>query len=126
MTVPTPLQQARAALPTIACKGLCQASCGPVAWSEAEASAWSNNGVQEPRTVEHPRLGPMTCSHLTQAGRCAIYEDRPLVCRLFGVVREMRCPHGCRPQGGTDDGFLAESTSRELLASLGGMHGCSV
>lgn len=41
---------------------------------------------------------PLTCAWLTAGGQCSTYETRPLVCRLFGAVRGMRCPHGCRPQ----------------------------
>jgi len=26
---------------------------------------------------------------------CAIYERRPLICRLFGHIERMVCPHGC-------------------------------
>jgi hypothetical protein len=45
-------------------------------------------------------------------GRCSIYEDRPLICRLYGSVDKFACPHGCKPTGG----FLPERKARKLLA----------
>lgn len=34
----------------------------------------------------------LVCSYLTSKG-CAIYEIRPLICRLFGACKEMPCIH---------------------------------
>lgn len=31
-------------------------------------------------------------------GACSAYRDRPLLCRLWGVVEKLRCPHGCEPE----------------------------
>lgn len=103
-----------AQVPEVPCKGLCQAACGPTACSAVEADAMRDNGVNPPALRNHPTHGPMTCSHLTDAGRCAIYANRPLVCRLYGAVRAMRCPHGCKPSRG----FLDEVKARDLLAEL--------
>ena len=36
------------------------------------------------------------CVYATEEG-CACYEERPLMCRLFGAVENLRCPHGCAP-----------------------------
>lgn len=46
-----------------------------------------------------PSVESNQCAWLLD-GRCRIYEDRPLVCRLWGAVREsvgdaFICPHGC-------------------------------
>jgi len=30
-------------------------------------------------------------------GRCSVYDHRPLICRTFGSVEGLRCPHGCLP-----------------------------
>lgn len=91
------------------CKGLCQMACGPVLMSRAE----------EVRIIERhgslPEPGPLNfaCSKLVD-GRCSIYADRPLVCRLFGMVRRMQCPFGCAPEGG----FLRERKARKLIARM--------
>ncbi len=85
------LHQIYARVPHIACKGLCAESCGPIQMSK----------------LEHEILGEppaaMTCTLLV-AGRCSRYEDRPLICRLWGVVPEMPCQFGCQPEGGPIDG----------------------
>ncbi len=33
------------------------------------------------------------CGFLREGGACAIYDVRPWVCRAFGVVKQMPCPH---------------------------------
>lgn len=32
------------------------------------------------------------CSYLTEKG-CGIYEVRPAICRMFGAIKQMSCPH---------------------------------
>lgn len=53
-------------------------------------------------------------------GACAVYEDRPTICRLWGATQSMPCPHGCTPEGA-----LTREESHELLrlsaAAGGGM-----
>jgi hypothetical protein len=36
-----------------------------------------------------------TSCELLVDGRCSIYQDRPLICRLYGVAEGLPCPHGC-------------------------------
>lgn len=38
------------------------------------------------------------CEALTDAKRCAVYDVRPLICRLWGAVEDMPCPYGCTPE----------------------------
>lgn len=92
------------AIPDTGCKGLCIESCGPIGASEEELDLLADRGV----VIEDP-LGallavldgnePATCPALVD-GRCSVYDVRPTVCRLWGVVDEMPCPHGCVPRGG--------------------------
>ncbi len=38
-----------------------------------------------------------TCAYvLENGGGCAVYEDRPMMCRIFGAseAKQLRCPHG--------------------------------
>jgi hypothetical protein len=65
---------ARSRVPPLACKGLCHDTCGPVAWSKAEAADWSNQGIATPTTD-----AALTCSHLTPGKRCASRCRRNLV-----------------------------------------------
>ena len=79
-----------AGLPFLACRGLCQASCGAIRVHEAEQA-------RLPRRMSY---GPdLRCTFLDRdTGRCEVYTARPTLCRLFGVVRSMTCPHGCMPE----------------------------
>lgn len=100
------LKQLFKAVPDVECKGLCAKVCGPIAMSAAEeALILAKHGVvPEVSPVDH------ACSALRD-GRCSIYEDRPLVCRVYGAVRELRCPYGCAPKGG----LLPSREARKLL-----------
>lgn len=42
-------------------------------------------------------LENLSCPHLEKNG-CGVYEERPLICRLFGTSPQLLCPHGKRPE----------------------------
>ena len=48
-----------------------------------------------------------------EAQRFGLYENRPLMCRLFGTVDHprMKCPHGKRPRV-----VISNGESREIMA----------
>ena len=80
-------------IPNLKCKGLCSDSCGPIKASKRE--------VERLEEVAGKKLKvnwTLTCSILTKEGKCSAYEVRPLICRLWGVVKKMKCPHGCEPE----------------------------
>lgn len=54
----------------------------------------------------------LTCNFLHN-DKCSIYEDRPLICRLWGAVKQMRCPHGCKPFQ-----YLTDGKSGKLIRQL--------
>lgn len=98
------LARAYAKVPKLACKGLCHASCGiiPLVGKERELA----NRVA-PEHVE--KLGikgaditiydeDRGCCPFLRSERCSIYEERPLICRSWGVADGMPCPHGCQPE----------------------------
>jgi Fe-S-cluster containining protein len=77
-------------VPDIECRGLCQHSCSFIPMSKFEKKLLTEkfgnaNFLADP------------CPKLSN-GKCSIYADRPLVCRLYGVVPEMVCIHGCKPK----------------------------
>jgi Fe-S-cluster containining protein len=39
---------------------------------------------------------PGLCVYATKQG-CSCYEERPIMCRLFGAVEDLRCPRGAGP-----------------------------
>lgn len=89
-------------IPDIACKGLCANSCGPIDMSDAERSRLVDLGVTIPVfTSEAGRLwgegARLDCPALTPMRTCQVYEDRPMICRLWGVSESMPCTWGCQP-----------------------------
>jgi hypothetical protein len=42
-------------------------------------------------------LAELSCPHLGKNG-CEVYDDRPLICRLFGTTPRLPCPNGKRPE----------------------------
>lgn len=82
-----------AQLPKLTCKGQCQECCGPIQMSRVE---WDRI---KGRVGHSPRARTLTCPLLIlSSGRCKVYAVRPMICRLWGVVEDMRCPWGCQPE----------------------------
>lgn len=95
-------------VPAMECKGKCQASCGVIPVFPVEQEMIEAAGQKPPSFQDHN----LTCSALKN-GRCSIYENRPLICRLWGSVEEMPCPWGCKPKK-----LLTEPESFRLLNAL--------
>jgi Fe-S-cluster containining protein len=98
------LTEAYATLPSVECKGLCWETCSFINLEDVEilhietatgrpvkTVEIMNKHMLEPTGVDGDR-----CPYL-QLQRCSIYEQRPTICRLFGVARGLECRHGCRP-----------------------------
>lgn len=88
------------------CKGKCARSCGPIGCSSGERKLIEDRAGRELTAVLD------TCTMLKN-GRCTVYSIRPVICRLWGVVPSMPCPHGCEPEWEMTDaegyGIMAES-----------------
>jgi len=103
-------------LPSIACKGACWNSCGPIDMSTAERQRVADLGYEIPGFTEERSKRwadgePLHCPALNRETlTCDVYEDRPLICRLWGVSASMPCEHGC-PSTGT----LTDDETYELL-----------
>lgn len=75
----------------------CHDCCGPVtASSEEMARLPAKSGAEHDLALAEWR-----CVHLGEHG-CGVYDERPLVCRLFGTIDTLRCPHGRKPDIMTD------------------------
>lgn len=98
------LEELYAQVPAIECRGKCQTSCGPIMMSDAEHVTLRDRGFDLPRLdplrvlAEARSSEPPTCPALGAFGQCRVYDARPMICRLWGVVETMPCPHGCRPE----------------------------
>jgi hypothetical protein len=76
-----------------------------------------------PHPDEHPAAVKPPCPLLTWAKQCAVYDIRPLVCRLWGASELFPCNYGCRPEGGR---LLGVKETYVLLAEayeISGQHG---
>lgn len=119
LTAEEQLQAIYAELPTVECKRLCQAYCGPLVMPRVECVQIEKTGaiftlapISSVELDEHwdwmpkdklvatiPREGSLDCTMLYQNGKCRVYAKRPLICRIWGMHDSplMRCPHGCIP-----------------------------
>lgn len=113
------LREIYAAVPAVACKGLCHDQCTIIPLAPAERSAIQARTGRRVKTL--PQLEQAvtrpnddgSCRYLKR-GRCSIYEVRPLICRLYGAAEGLECPHGCLPAGG----LLSRAAVREMLRRL--------
>lgn len=104
-----------AQLPRIACRGLCTACCGPIPMSTVEADRMRR---AHPEHLTGRTTDNHACGYLTAGGRCSVYAVRPLICRVFGVVKRMSCQHGCEPDRWLSDReFLLIAQSIERLGA---------
>lgn len=97
-----------AELPKIECQGKCAESCGPVPMGRVEWQRVCRAGGER-------KGNPLTlvCPYLEEE-RCSVYEVRPLLCRLWGIVETMECPWGCKPER-----YLTREEGYALMERLG-------
>lgn len=84
-------------LPTIDCYGRCWDSCGPL-----QIAGFERDRIKRESDISIPHGsfindGPSLCPALTKSRHCAVYEIRPLICRLWGMTEDMPCTYGCKP-----------------------------
>jgi len=108
------LEAIYAKLPTIECKGLCHGCCGPIAMTRLE---WKR--IKSTVGKSDKEIGPLkgeqglTCPLLSDDHKCLVYQVRPLICRLWGLVKEMKCPHGCEPSR-----WLPDPEARAIIKEM--------
>ncbi len=102
-------------IPAIDCQGLCADSCFSMGQTRTEQQIIERRtGVSLPLT--HAR---QPCVALTMLRQCSVYQYRPMICRLWGMVASMRCNYGCVPEGG----FLTDQQAYEILAQAAEIDG---
>lgn len=69
----------------------CGECCGPVAATREEMEIIKD--FMQERGIKYKDRGILVCGFLTEDNSCAIYDVRPWVCRIFGVVKELVCPY---------------------------------
>lgn len=101
----TRLQELYAKIPHIECQGLCGHGCGPIGMSALEWTLFSHNPL--------PPKGKGTSCPRLKHGRCTSYTDRPVVCRVWGVIPELPCPHGC-----VAESMLTSEESQDIIRAV--------
>lgn len=96
------------------CTGQCWVSCGPIDMSWRERQRIRHAGIRITPVMEAISADEVfACEALTAGNRCAVYELRPLICRLWGTAEGLECPFGCLPVGG----YLTRGQARMLIAA---------
>lgn len=109
------LQELYAKLPRINCVGSCVEACGPILCTKLEQEVLE---TASHRKLDHRKTHPHSCTMLNKEGKCRAYDARPLVCRLFGLVPRMACPHGCQPERWltNEDGWALLAAAERISA----------
>ncbi len=104
------LREVYARVPSAGCKGLCADQCTIVPVFPAEMERLSEVAGRPLPTTSFSTLTEMSGAvglgelgkpcPLLVADRCSAYDDRPLICRAYGAVEGIPCPHGCAPDFG--------------------------
>jgi Fe-S-cluster containining protein len=107
------LHELYARIPKIKCKGLCTDECTTIGMFPAEFAQITRVGG------EPPRLDLLTrrCNYLRD-GQCAVYDDRPYICRAFGVTPIMPCVHGCEAER-----IMTPAEDKALMREIGELLG---
>lgn len=99
MNISKTIKYLRKQIPSFRCKEGCFDCCGPVPFAK-----WEWEKVKDKREATS-----LTCPYASEIG-CEIYEQRPIVCRIYGTVNKLRCPYGCGP-----DKLLSEKKENEIM-----------
>lgn len=105
-----PFAKIYSAIPKIACKGLCHVTCGPILMQQTEYER-----IERVRKFPDDPAPSLQCGQLGEDHRCLVYDARPLICRLWGVVEapNMLCTHGCEREG-----TLTDQEARALINAV--------
>jgi len=83
----------RTRIPSFECVPGCHDCCGPVRITTTEIARLPEKSELERKAA----LDAWSCPYLGAAG-CEVYDERPLICRLFGTTPQLVCPNGKRPK----------------------------
>ena len=89
--------------PRMQCDKGCGDCCGPAPATEHEYKKAIHVAKAKKLVLKHQGL---TCPFY-QEGTCAIYDARPLACRLYGHLKDMQCSRGYNTNISDDAGRKA-------------------
>lgn len=102
-------------LPNIQCKGLCHNQCTVIKVSNIEREeickklnfdpfmTAKETGIDYFENVSRISPDKLKCPMLDVNNKCSIYENRPFICRVYGLSKRLKCEHGCIPDRWFDD-----------------------
>lgn len=103
------LQSIYDALPVLKCQARCQEACGPIVMTKFE---WER--IQARLGYTPVGDASLNCPMLDPGmGTCTVYDIRPAICRLFGMVETLRCKWGCIPER-----YLTHDDGHAILAQI--------
>ena len=100
----------RELIPSFECVPGCHDCCGPVTTSSEEMARLPRKTQAE----QDAALERLDCVHLGPNG-CTVYEERPMICRLFGTSPRLACPRGRGPEQMIDP--AAEQLVHQFIAT---------
>ncbi|MFJ4383154.1 YkgJ family cysteine cluster protein [Pseudomonas sp. NPDC089408] len=100
----------RELIPSFECVPGCHDCCGPVTTSAEEMARLPRKTQAE----QDAALERLDCVHLGPNG-CTVYEERPMICRLFGTTPQLACPRGRGPEPMIDP--AAEQLVHQFIAT---------
>lgn len=111
--LPRSLKRLYRQVPKVNCKGLCWESCSAAPARKVEVEQMKRLCGSKAQSHPSPLEALLipACPFLNEENRCAGYSARPLICRMFGAVRKMKCPHGCKPTSG----FMSDQREKAVL-----------
>lgn len=125
----TKLERIYNSLPDIQCKRLCARACVVIPVTKLEREHMVEKLGRDPfpyfedfargyvgakRLGFNPDLSCIKCPNLNEKNECSIHLIRPLICRLFGLVKKLRCPYGCVPER-----WVSDKEAKRLFAKIG-------
>lgn len=83
------IKKLRDRIPVMECIPGCTACCGHVPWSLFEYSRLTD--------AQKAKLSTFTMKcPFAYDGKCNVYEERPITCRIFAVTEGLPCPRGVK------------------------------
>ena len=84
----TAIQKLYEKIPSFRCKEGCTRCC----------DNWVQFAPEEEKRCGGFDFSSPVCPKLIDGKGCSVYEDRPLICRLFASCEPMPCPYGYAPE----------------------------
>jgi uncharacterized protein len=105
------------------CKGRCWMSCGPIDMGGRERQRLREAGYKiTDRQAALAMADHYWCEALDGAGRCAAYDRRPAICRIWGTAKGLPCPYGCKPERWLTDNEAYDILTRCQTIGGGGAY----